>query len=121
MSPIVTILMTVLDADHAQAVVDHRRITIKKPLTEFAAKLLAKKFALCANPNGAAATMIERCWQGFEPAWLKETSLPARNQRNADGAHDQMADMLFGTNATGREDVRYGDLDLEANHYSRRH
>jgi hypothetical protein len=60
----------VLDAEHAQAVFTHRQ-KIKKPLTARAAKLLAQKFAQCADPNAAADAMIANGWQGFEPEWLE--------------------------------------------------
>jgi hypothetical protein len=69
-------LMTVLDAEHAQAVVEHRRVTIKKPLTEYAAKLLAKKFASWGDANEAADIMIERAWQGFDSSWIRDRRRP---------------------------------------------
>jgi hypothetical protein len=64
-------LMTVLSEEHALAVIEHRRITIRKPLTAFAAKLLARRFAEWGNPNEAAEIMIERAWQGFDPGWVR--------------------------------------------------
>jgi len=63
-------LETVLDAEHAAAVVDHRQC-IRKPLTTHAAKLLAGKFRQCAEPNSAADAMIANGWRSFEPEWLK--------------------------------------------------
>lgn len=63
-------LLKVLDADHAQAVVDHRN-RIRKPLTAHAAKLLAGKFGRCPDANSAADTMISSGWQGFEPEWIE--------------------------------------------------
>lgn len=63
-------LEAVLDQERAAAVIEHRR-KIRKPLTSHAAKLLARKFACCPNPNAAADTMIGAGWQGFEPAWLE--------------------------------------------------
>ena len=62
-------LEKVLDQEHANAVLDHRQ-RIKKPLTAHAAKLLAGKFASCAEPNIAADAMISNGWTGFEPEWL---------------------------------------------------
>ncbi len=64
-------LLTVLDEEHARAVVEHRRVTMKKPLTAFGAKLLAKHLAAWGNAAEAAEIMIERCWQGFDPTWVK--------------------------------------------------
>ncbi|WP_065791979.1 MULTISPECIES: hypothetical protein [unclassified Ensifer] len=63
-------LMTVLDRDHAQAVIDHR-VAMRRRLTPHAAKLLARRFALMPNPNAAADAMIGNGWQGFEPEWLE--------------------------------------------------
>lgn len=63
-------LGTVLDADRANAVLEHRQ-RIRKPLTVHAAKLLAGKFARCPDPNAAADAMIANGWQGFEPEWLE--------------------------------------------------
>lgn len=65
-------LCAVLDMEHAEAVMEHRRVTIKKPLTKMAAKLLAKRFAEWPDPNEAAEIMIEKAWQGFERAWVKD-------------------------------------------------
>lgn len=62
-------LVTVLDDERARAVVDHRQ-KIRKPLTAHAARLLAAKFAEATDPNAAADLMIERGWQGFDPAWV---------------------------------------------------
>ena len=62
-------LLAVLDADRADAVIEHRQ-RIRKPLTAHAAKLLAGKFARCPNPNEAADAMIANGWQGFEPEWM---------------------------------------------------
>ncbi|RUW04032.1 hypothetical protein [Mesorhizobium sp. M1A.F.Ca.IN.020.04.1.1] len=64
-------LLTVLDEDHALAVMEHRRITIRKPLTAYAARLLAKRFAEYGDANAAADIMIERNWQGFNIDWLR--------------------------------------------------
>lgn len=73
---IIDALMTVLDEDHAVAVMEHRRITIKKPLTSFGAKLLAKSLAKWGDANDAAEIMIERAWQGFDPSWVKDRRAP---------------------------------------------
>jgi hypothetical protein len=49
---------------------DHRK-TKKCALTAFAAKLLAKQFALCPDPNAAAEEMIIRGWSGFKADWIR--------------------------------------------------
>lgn len=71
MSDVLTNLLAVLDDEHARAVIEHRRVTMKKPLTAFGAKLLAKHLAAWGNAAEAAEIMIERCWQGFDPTWVK--------------------------------------------------
>lgn len=69
MSAVLDALRTVLDEEHARAVVEHRRVTMKRPLTEYAARKLAKKLAAWGDANEAADIMIERVWQGFEVEW----------------------------------------------------
>lgn len=68
-------LLAVLDAERADAVLEHRQ-RMRKPLTTRAAALLAAKFALAPDPNGAADAMIENGWQGFDPAWLANRQAP---------------------------------------------
>lgn len=70
-------LMPTLDEDHAFAVIEHRRVTVKKPLTTFAAKLLAKRLSEWGDANAAAEIMIEKCWQGFSVDWVKDRRRPA--------------------------------------------
>lgn len=64
-------LLTVLDEEHARAIIEHRRVTIKKPLTAYGASRLAKKLAAWGNANEAADIMIDKVWQGFEVEWVK--------------------------------------------------
>lgn len=72
-------LEVVLDADHADAIIQHRQAKRAK-LTPYAAKLLAAQFAKCENPNAAAEEMLLRGWQGFKADWVSKvpanTSLP---------------------------------------------
>lgn len=75
-------LETILDAEHAEAVIAHRR-AMRKPLTAHAAQLLADQFRKCANPNEAADQMILMGWQGFRAEWMAPrgpnvVSLPTR-------------------------------------------
>ena len=64
------ILETVLDADRANDVLEHRQ-RLRKPLSKRAAELLVQEFAQCANPNDAADEMVVSGWQGFKAAWLE--------------------------------------------------
>lgn len=62
-------LAEVLDAERAAAVVEHRK-RIRKPLTAYGARQLAKKLAAYGDANAAADAMIANGWQGFEPSWM---------------------------------------------------
>lgn len=80
----------VLDADHADAIIEHRKI-LRKPLTARAARLLASEFAKTGNPNAAADRMIANGWQGFRADWVPrdQTSTamqPAQPQKQRDPA-----------------------------------
>jgi hypothetical protein len=78
-------LLASLDEEHATAILDHRK-TKKCPLTPFAAKLLAKEFAKCPDPNAAAEEMIIRGWTGFKADWMRDRSRfkpPAGKRMNA--------------------------------------
>ncbi|MBB3313657.1 hypothetical protein FHT78_005451 [Rhizobium sp. BK196] len=96
-------LMVVLDPIHVDAVFEHRQ-RIGKPLTAHAAKLLAGKFARCADPNSAADAMIANGWQGFEPEWLDNRTMP-RGQPPPQREPD-LADLF---NAKAREFRDYDD------------
>jgi hypothetical protein len=74
-------LATVLDAEHVEAIIEHRK-NKRSPLTVRAAKLLAREFGACPDANAAADMMILNSWQGFNHNWL--------NGR-ANGHHDPPA------------------------------
>ena len=63
-------LTKVLDSEHAEAVIEHRKKK-RAPLTAHAAKLLAARFAKWPKPNEAADAMIANGWQGFEVEWMQ--------------------------------------------------
>lgn len=89
-------LQTVLDAEHAQAVVDHR-LKLRKPLTAYAARKLAKHIATAPDPNDAADTMIACGWAGFELSWLENRKAPTARgtgpprKPNAFDAYEEIA------------------------------
>lgn len=75
------ILMTVLSSDDANDVIEHRRVTIKKPLTERAAKMMVREMQKWGNPAEAVELMIKRCWRGFEADWAASAlNRPAQGQ-----------------------------------------
>lgn len=90
-------LMTVLDEEHANAVYEFRRVTKKAPLTEFAAKRLAKKLAAWGDANEAAGIMIDRCWQGFEVDWALKFTRPQTQPRGIMGAATQLIGDHYGS------------------------
>lgn len=100
-------LETALDAEHATAVIEHRQ-RFRKPLTARAAKLLAKKFAACPDPNAAADAMIGNGWQGFEPEWLENRNSHERN-RNRRPVHDTL---IAGAAAALRDRQRERGADV---------
>jgi len=64
----VEILSEVVSEKTAADVVAHRK-ALRKPLTPRAAELLAKTLAASGDAEHAAATMIERGWQGYRADW----------------------------------------------------
>jgi hypothetical protein len=90
-------LLASLDEEHATAILDHRK-TKKCPLTPFAAKLLAKQFALCPDPNAAAEEMIIRGWTGFKADWLRKPAKSAGRRTVFDVAMDKFngSESVFG-------------------------
>lgn len=61
-------LESVLDPDHAEAVIQHRQ-RIRKPMTERAAKMLAGDLAKFSDPNAAADRMILKGWSTIDVSW----------------------------------------------------
>lgn len=62
------ILSEVVSEKTAADVVAHRK-ALRKPLTPRAAELLAKSLSASGDAERAAATMIERGWQGYRADW----------------------------------------------------
>lgn len=94
-------LEAVLDADHAEAVLEHRQ-RLRKPLTERAASLLAKDLAKFPDPNAAADRMIGKGWLTIEVEWAgaQQRAGPAMT------SPPQMADVfkLIKENGNGRQE-----------------
>lgn len=77
----------VLSLEASKAVVEHRR-NMRKPLTAYAAKLLAARFAKASQqfnspPDDFANLMIERGWQGFDAEWVRPPPIPPKPQRQS--------------------------------------
>lgn len=82
-------LAAVLDADHADAVLEHRQ-KLRKPLTQRAAHLLAKKLAAAPDANAAADLMVEKGWLSFELAWAEKPTPRASGPPSRGGVVDAM-------------------------------
>lgn len=100
-------LETAVEPEMASELIKHRQ-RLRKPMTDFAAKLLAKKLAACPDPNAAAEMMIEKGWQSIEPAWFANSMQRAtgRPMTNLDRLEMDLAERI--RNGTGSQ----GSLDF---------
>lgn len=93
-----TELGKVLDAGHAQAVLDHRN-RMRKPMTPHAASLLASSLAEAPDPNAAADEMIERGWQSWKASWGRNShGPPGRIRENSLLTGMEEFEQRFGNN-----------------------
>lgn len=69
------VLLTVLSERDADDVIEHRRVTIKKPLTRRAAEILVREFVRFGDPARAVEIMHEKAWQGFKAEWVHERTI----------------------------------------------
>lgn len=115
-------LLKVLDADRAEAVIEHRQ-RIRKPITAHAAKLLAGKLSKWHDANEAADAMISNGWQGFEVEWMSRArGSPAGGGKSAFRQHQDEVTQSFRDALKGTEydqsprDDRQGQpsFDLES-------
>lgn len=100
-------LETAVDAERAEELIKHRQ-RLRKPLTDYAAKLLAGKLAKCPDPNAAADMCIEKGWQSIEPGWVTSSMQRAtgRPMTNLDRLEMDLAERI--QNGTGGQ----GSLDF---------
>lgn len=116
------ILSEVVSEKTAADVVAHRK-ALRKPLTPRAAELLAKTLAASGDAEHAAATMIERGWQGYRADWdgakPNARAGPSRppEKRNTvfQAAQEMMAELYGGTDGTSErpgDDFNGTTLDL---------
>jgi len=77
---IMDILSPVLGEELAAAIIDHRKRTVKKPLTVYAAKLQVREYEKTGDPVSAAEMQILRGWQAIKCDWyLNEIEKQKRN------------------------------------------
>lgn len=103
-------LSAILGEELARGVVDHRR-RIRKPLTPYAAKLLAAKFESCPDPPAAAQAMIANGWQGIDPTWMKPKDGKPDLQRRRDLARAflDLPDSGTGSGGASRDQAPAGE------------
>lgn len=94
------VLLTVLSEADALDVLEHRRVTIRKPMTTRAAQIMVKQMLIYGDPAKAVETMIAKCWRGFEAEWMN--GLP-RSTNRLDAAQNLIARI----NEQDREDIRH--------------
>lgn len=84
MKEIMDILSPLLGEELADAVIEHRKRTVKKPLTPYAAKLQVKEYIKTGDPIAAAEMQILRGWQAIKADWyFNELQKQERQQRGA--------------------------------------
>ena len=82
-SEIRDILKTVLKAETADDVIEHRR-RLRKPLTARAAKGLIKQYQRCRDgPEAAAEAQITNGWTGFNPEWMQNEQRNSGNRKRS--------------------------------------
>ena len=82
MKEIMDILSPLLGEELASAIIDHRKRTVKKPLTAYAAQLQAKEYIKTGDPIAAAEMQILRGWQAIKSEWyFNELEKQNRQQR----------------------------------------
>jgi hypothetical protein len=103
-------LSKVLDAEHVEAVLDHRRKK-KAANTLHAIRLLAKEFSKCPDANAAADEMILRGWQSLKAIWLEKDAQAPPNgvRRNGTGWYIKAGSDEF--EAHMRDAMQYHDND----------
>lgn len=114
-------LLSVLDAEHADAVLEHRK-QIRKPMTARAAKLLSVEFSKTGDPNAAADHMIVSGWQGFKAEWMQRQHSPppmSEHQRRHQAAM-QACDRFLGRQSDEPDDFTGPTYDLEPADYGTR-
>lgn len=105
-------LVKVLDADHANAVVAHRK-NFKAKFSPYAARLLAKEFAKCPDPNAAAEAMIRNGWQGFEPSWMDRQQARSSSPPSAARKPPTQSQIFAFIGANFSDDQRSNEQNLE--------
>jgi hypothetical protein len=86
MKELMEILSPVLGDELAEAVIEHRKRTVKKPLTAYAAKLQVKEYLKTGDPQAAAEMQILRGWQAIRADWyFNEIQKQERQQQRGSG------------------------------------
>lgn len=104
MSELMEILSPVLGEELAEAIIDHRKRTVKKPLTAYAAKLQVKEYLKTGNPKEAAEMQILRGWQAIKADWYFNELQKQERQQRGSGRRtvvDAASDLINGSGHSG--------------------
>lgn len=101
------VLLTVLSEQDADDVIEHRRITIRKPLTTRAAQIMVREMVRFGNPAQAVEIMIAKAWQGFNADWVRD-----RPRDRLDAAQNLIARINDQGRADSGNSGDYGHVQL---------
>lgn len=88
---VMPILAPVLGHDLAAAIIDFRDNVKREPITEYAARLLARQYLKTGDPVAAAEMQILRSWRGMDADWFfKEQQREQRTTSRAKPISDFM-------------------------------
>lgn len=104
MNELMEILSPVLGEELAEAIIEHRKRTVKKPLTAYAAKLQVKEYLKTGNPKEAAEMQILRGWQAIKADWYFNELQKQERQQRGSGRRtvvDAASDLINGSGHSG--------------------
>lgn len=101
-------LLSILDDEHAGAILEHRQ-KLRKPLTERAAKLLAKSLSEFPDPNVAADRMIEKGWSSIDAKWEPRGSPHSPNPQKPRNLAEASTQLLAQMREAGNADTQSGN------------
>ena len=106
MNEIHEILSSVLGDEVATAIIEHRRVTVKKALTAYAAKLQVKEYLKTGDPVAAAEMQILRGWQAIKADWyFNELHKTQRQSSKRETIADVAREFIEGSNRDHRAPI----------------
>jgi hypothetical protein len=93
-SNILAALLTVMDQEHADGLVAHRK-SLRKPLTLFAAQMLIKEYKRFGDANLAVEEQVLRGWVGFKSEWVQKTGNAVRTLTRAEHMQEELRQRIL--------------------------